>query len=121
MIDKRVTYARTVLDGLLESLDAAVRIARWPENEGVPPALQLSADQLAERLGNANRVLADKFVGAPTVTKIMQEMSTAIALLDAAYLEYRGAMAGTDAERQEGVSTLEAGLVKVRDNPRLWS
>lgn len=121
MIDKRVTYARTVLDGLCESLDAAVRIARWPENEGVPPALQNSADQLAERLGNANRVVADKFVGAPTVTKIMQEMSNAIRGLDAAYLEYRGAMAGTAAERQEGASLLEAGLARVRDNPRLWS
>jgi hypothetical protein len=121
MMDKRVAYRRDVLEGLLDSLEATMRLARWPEAEAVPPALKSSAATLSERLGVANRLTNDQVQGAPTAKKAMEEISKAIRYLDGVYVEYRKSMGGSPAEQLEGAGQLEAGIARVRGNSRLWS
>jgi hypothetical protein len=121
MMDKRVAFQRDVLEGLLESLDAALRVERWPEQEAAPPALQASAANLHERLGVANRLAKDTVTGAPAAKRIMEEICTAIRFLDDAYVKYRRGLSGSLAEQQEAAGQLESGIARVRGNSRLWS
>jgi hypothetical protein len=114
MKDRRVAYVRGVLGELVESLDATVRIARWNGDEAVPPPLRASAEMLVERLGKANRLAADKFVGSPVAVKAISELSTAITRLDNAFVAYRN---GSD--RDATVTALDAEIERVRSEVNL--
>lgn len=103
MNDQRVAAFRKALNSLVESLDATVRVARWPAPEAIPAPLENSAAQLLDRLGCANRFAADRYHGAPPVVLCMTAMSAATRVLDAAYLEYRRHLAGF--ERGAGPSS----------------
>jgi hypothetical protein len=114
MKDRRVAYVRGVLGELVESLDATVRIARWNGEEVVPPPLRASANLLVERLSKANRLAADKFVGAPSAVRAISELSTAITRLDNAFVAYRN---GSD--REATVLALDAEIERVRADVNL--
>jgi hypothetical protein len=114
MKDQRVSYLRATLDGLVESLEATLRIARWEGPDGVPEPLRLSAAQLVDRLGTANRLAADRYTGSPKVVEALSTMSSAIQRLDAAFVVYRRGTAGTDAQREEGSLALDAEIDRVR-------
>jgi hypothetical protein len=121
MKDQRVAYFRTVLDGLVESLDATVRVSRWQGAESVPEPLAKAAAQLVERLGAANRLAAGKFTGSPVVVASVAAMSGAIQKLDTAFVEYRRGLAGTTAQKQEAALALDAELDGVRQDAHRWS
>jgi hypothetical protein len=109
MKDRRVAYVRGVLNELVESLDATVRIARWQDEEMVPPPLRASAELLVERLSKANRLAADRFVGSPVAVRAISEFSTAISRLDLAFVAYRNA-----SDREDTVLALDAEIARVR-------
>ena len=98
MKDPRVSYARSVLSELVESLDATIRIGRW-SGEEVPVPLRTSAGLLVDRLGKANRLAASRFVGAPRSAAAFSAVSSAIQRLDLAFVAYRNAMDKAEAER----------------------
>src|SRR5258708_9573871 len=89
--DPRIVMFRTALEALLESLDAIVRIARWPQggDEAIPEPLHKSASQLVARLGAAGRLASGKFVGAPGVVASSAAIRSAVRDLDTAYVAYR--------------------------------
>jgi hypothetical protein len=89
MKDQRVDYFRKLLQSLVESLEAEVRVGRWEGPEAVPEPLQKSASKLVERLTAANRLASDKFVGSTAVVASLTAMSGAARRLDAAYVESR--------------------------------
>ena len=85
---------RGVFDGLVESLDATLRISRWTGTDLVPDPLKSAAAALVDRLGTANRLAADRFAGSPHVVASMVEISGGIKRLDNAYVEFRRSLAG---------------------------
>ena len=121
MKDQRVTFLRGVLEGLLESLDATIRIQRWTGTESVPEPLQKAAAQLLERLSAANRLAAGKFAGSPVVIASMQAISGAIQRLDVAFVEFRKSIAGTPAQKDEGALALDAAIDSVKSDSGRWA
>jgi len=121
MKDQRVAYFRKLLEQLLESLDATVRIARWQGPETIPEPLNVSAGKLLDRLGTANRLAADKYAGPPPVVACMSAMSSATQRLDAAYVEYRKSLEGTGAQKEEAAVLLDAELLSVKAESDRWS
>jgi hypothetical protein len=112
MKDRRVAYVRGVLTELVESLDATVRIGRWSDNnDGVPPPLRASAAQLVDRLGKANRLAADRFVGSPVAVAAISALSSAIQRLDLAYVAYRSAP-----NEEESAVALDTEIARVRSD-----
>jgi hypothetical protein len=118
MKDRRVAYVRSVLTELVESLDATMRIARWPANgagaEAVPAPLRASVALLVERLGKANRLAADKFVGSPRSVAALTAMSSAITRLDRAYVAYL-----RDPDEEETAIALGTEIARVRADTEL--
>jgi hypothetical protein len=114
MKDRRVAYFRGALGELLESLDATLRIARWRDEESVPAPLRPRAALLPERLGKANRLAADRFVGSPIAARAVSELAGAIQRLDLAFVAYRNAP-----ERDDMASALDTEIAKVRSSVEL--
>jgi hypothetical protein len=109
MKDRRVAYFRGALGELLDSLDATLRIARWRDEDAVPAPLRTSASLLPERLGKANRLAADRFVGSPIAVQAVSELSSAIQRLDLAFVAYR-----TAPDKLDNASALDAEIARVR-------
>jgi hypothetical protein len=118
MKDQRVAYYRGVLDALLESLDATVRISRWKDADGVPDPLQQSAAKLVERLGAANRLASCKVVGVSRVVTSLTGISSAIQHLDAAYVQYRHRIDEMPTERDEAAVALDTEISGVKAEAR---
>ena len=114
MKDQRVPTLRRTLEALMESLDATARLSRWDSNEPAPEPLRESAAKLGERLSAANRLAADKFVGAGPVIASLSGMSGAIKRLDAAYVQYRDRLEATPAERDAASVALDEELGGVK-------
>ena len=90
MRDSRVKFYRTALDGIVESLEAVVTIARWEDPaQAIPSELRESAEKLVQRLGAANRLSTDTFVGAAHDVAKLVAIRAAMKRLDGAYLTYR--------------------------------
>jgi hypothetical protein len=121
MNDRRVAYMRGVLDGLVESLDATVRISSWTGTESVPEPLEQNAARLNERLGVANRLATDKFAGSPAVLAAITAMSGAISRLDVAFVAYRRTQAGSADQKTQGAHTLDQELAGVRADAHRWA
>ena len=121
MKDQRVVFLRGVLEGLVESLDATLRISRWSDAEAIPEPLKVAAAQLVDRLGTANRLAAGKFNGSPVVVNAAAAMSAAIQRLDTAFVEFRRTLGGTPAQKDEGVLALEAELGNVKADAASWA
>ena len=113
MKDQRVAHFRKLLDSLVESLEADVRIMRWEGPEAVPEPLQKSAGELVSRLKAANRLASETFAGPPAVVASLTAMSGAARRLDAAYLESRkGAEAARPPDDSIRTLTEEIDAVK---------
>ena len=80
---------RSTVDGLIESLEAVIRLSRWNGTEPKPEPLVTSASKLLERLGAADRLSAAKFQGPATDVVKVNAICEAMKRLDAAYLVYR--------------------------------
>jgi hypothetical protein len=105
---------RRVLEALLESLDATVRIARWEPGESVPEPLERSAAQLVDRLGAANKLAAGKFVGAPAFVASSTAIADAIQRLDGAFVAYRQHMDVAPSEHEAAAIALDAEIGRVK-------
>lgn len=89
MRDRRLKVFEEAVDGLVESLDATVRLARWTGNEPKPQPLVASAGKLIERLGAASRLATARFQGPPTDVAKVTAMCAALKRLDDAHVAYR--------------------------------
>lgn len=121
MNDLRVAAFRKALTGLLDSLDATVRVARWTGPDAVPAPLENSAAKLLDHLGAANRFAADRYLGAPPVVACMTAMSAATKVLDAAYVEYRRHLAGSSEELGRAAMALDHEIDAVKATSARWS
>lgn len=114
MKDARVTTFRNALEGLIESLDATVRVTRWSEVESVPEPLKESASRLLARLGTADRLAAASFTGTVADVARVAAMRTAMRRLDAAYVAYRQQLTAPTADRDRAATTLGAEIDEVK-------
>ena len=121
MNDQRVAAFRKALTGLMESLDATVRVARWPGPEAIPAPLEDSASKLLDRLGSANRFAADRYLGSAPVVTCMSAMSAATKDLDAAYVEYQRHLAGSSEELARAAMALDHEIDAVKATSARWS
>ena len=110
MKDPRVTTYRKALEGLLESLDATLRIERWPQGDSPPEPLKQSASELVSRLGTAGRLASSRFAGAVADVSRVDSMRAAMRRLDTAYVAYRTGIGGNDLQRDEAQSSLRAEI-----------
>ena len=108
MRDARIATFREALEGLIESLDATVRVGRWAETEGVPEPLKESASRLVARLGTAGRLSSASFTGTKADIERVNAMRTAMRRLDEAYVAYRQRVAGPPSERDRAATALGA-------------
>jgi hypothetical protein len=117
--DPRIVSFRTALESLIESLDATLRIARWEEGgEPIPDPLRLSAEQLEDRLGSANRLASAKFVGAPAVVATSNAIREAVRDLDTAFVAYRKRADGD--QRAEAVIELDGEVGRIKLDAHRW-
>ena len=121
MKDQRLTFFRNTFEALVESLDATVRLARWNSTEAVPDPLRQSATQLLDRLGTANRLATGKFQGSPTVVASMTAIATAIARLDAAFVQYRKITETAPAQKDEAANQLDSEIGNVKADAEKWA
>jgi hypothetical protein len=89
MKDQRLRVFESAVEGLIDSLQAVVRLARWTGDEPKPEPLVSSAAKLLDRLGTADRLASSKFQGKPSEATRVAAMCAAMKRLDAAYLAYR--------------------------------
>lgn len=116
MKDERLQVFRSAVDGLIESLDAVVRLARWDDAEAKPAPLVALASKLPERLGTGSRLATAKFMGTATQVTKVDAMRDVLKRLDVAYLAYRDDQAAPDA-----ASSLESELAASSAAAASWS
>jgi len=120
MKDQRLNVFRGTIEGLLESLDAFVRVSRWNESGTPPEPLNSAASKLIDRLGTANRLSAGTFVGTQSDNGKVLAMCTAMKRLDAAYVVYRQQTQWAPDRRVSASATLEAEIGEVRSTAHEW-
>jgi hypothetical protein len=120
MKDQRLKVFRGAIDGLLESLDAFVRVSRWTEPGDPPEPLKSAAAKLVDRLGTAHRLSSGTFVGTPADTSKVTAMCGAMKRLDAAYVVYRQQLEWSPDQGNTAAGTLEAEIGEVRTGADEW-
>ena len=120
MKDHRIKVFRAAVEGLLESLDAYVRVERWTEPGEVPEPLHTAARRLVDRLGAADRLASGVFVGTAADANKVTAMCSAMKKLDAAYVSYRHQVDGTLNQGGADWAALEAEIGEVRDSAHQW-
>jgi hypothetical protein len=118
MKDSRVTVFRKTLEGLIESLDATVRLTRWSGEESIPEPLKVSASLLVDRLGTADRFASSTFNGAQADVARVNLMLSAMRRLDAAYVDYRQHLSQSATEREKAALALDAEIDAVKSDSR---
>jgi hypothetical protein len=121
MKDRRLEVFRTATQGLIESLDAVVRLARWVDADPPPEPLVSAAEKLVDRLGTADRLSSGKFNGSTGDNNKVAAMCLAMKRLDAAYVAYRRELVAQPTRTSDAVTALEveigattAGLAQAR-------
>jgi hypothetical protein len=118
MKDERVIFFRKALEGLIESLEATVRVTAWSGEDPVPAPLKESASRLVDRLGTADRLASGTFTGSAVDIARVKDMCVAMRRLDAAYVTYRQHV---EAEGGAAGMTLGAELEEVKADIRKLS
>ena len=116
MKDQRLKVFRGALEGLIESLDALVRVSRWSEADPPPDPLRAAASKLLDRLGTAGRLSSGAFVGTPSDATKVEAMFATMRRLDAAYVVYRKRMDQTPTAASDAAATLEADIAEATAN-----
>jgi hypothetical protein len=113
MRDQRLKVFRAALDGLLESLEALVRVARWSDATEAPPEpLRAAASKLTERLGVADRLTSSSFVGTPDDTVKVNSMCATMKRLDGAYVAYRKRVESEPGDTRGATTALESDIAE---------
>ncbi len=120
MRDQRLRVFRTAVDGLLESLDAVIRLSRWNEAESKPEPLVTAAAKLLDRLGAADRLAASHFNGPATDVAKVTAMRSAMKRLDGAYLAYCK-QSSSPAEKADAATALETEVSATSALANKWS
>ena len=116
MKDQRLKVFRGALEGLIESLDALVRVSRWSEADPPPDPLRAAASKLLDRLGTAGRLSSGTFVGTPSDANKVEAMFTTMRRLDAAYVVYRKRVDSAPTQASDAAATLEAEIGEATAN-----
>ncbi len=114
MRDARIALFRKTLEGLVESLDATVRLTRWAGGDSIPEPIKESASQLVMRLGTANRLASSTFAGSVLDQARVNGMLVAMRRLDAAYVVYRQGIERTPLDRESASAALNAEVDEVK-------
>jgi len=120
MKDQRLKVFRGALEGLIESLDALVRVSRWTEAEPPPEPLRAAAAKLLDRLGTAGRLSSGTFMGTPADTAKVNAMFATMKKLDAAYVGYRSRASSAPEQAAEAAATLEAEIAEATAGAAEW-
>lgn len=120
MKDERVAFFRKALEGLLESLDATVRVTRWSGAEVIPDPLQESAGRLVNRLGTADRLATSQFKGSIADVARVNAMTEAMRRLDTAYVAFRHRLEVKPGDSDVAALALHAELDEVKADARSW-
>jgi hypothetical protein len=120
MKDQRLNVFRSAVDGVIESLDALVRVSRWTEAEPPPEPLRTAVAKLVDRLGAADRLSSGAFLGSPTDVNKVTAMCTAMKKLDAAYVSYRKRIQSTPDQTVDAASALEAEIAETTATSATW-
>jgi hypothetical protein len=108
MKDHRLQVFRSAIEGLIESLEAVIRLSRWSDAEPKPAPLVLSAGKLQDRLGTAGRLSSASFRGTPAEVNKVGAMCVVLKGLDEAYVTYRQQLDSPGNENMgEAVAALE--------------
>ena len=111
MKDQRLKVFRTALDGLIESLDALVRVTRWSDTTEAPPEpLRVAVSKLTDRLGAADRLASSTFVGTPVDTTKVNDWCATMKRLDGAYVAYRKRLDSKPGEAADAAAALESDI-----------
>jgi hypothetical protein len=97
MKDQRLQVFRLAVEGLLESLDAFVRVSRWSEPEPPPEPLRTATD--------VNKVTA---------------MCLTMKRLDAAYVAYRQRVESVPDQARDAVAALEIEIGEATASSANW-
>jgi hypothetical protein len=116
MKDQRLKVFRGALEGLIESLDALVRVSRWSEADPPPDPLRTAAAKLLDRLGTAGRLSS----GTPTDTTKVNAMFATMRRLDVAYVSYRKRVESAPEQAGEAAATLEAEIAEATAGATEW-
>ena len=120
MKDQRLKVFRGALDGLVESLDALVRVSRWSEPDAPPEPLRSAASKLLDRLGTAGRLSSGTFVGTAADTLRVNAMFATMKRLDAAYVGYRKRVETAPGAPGAAEATLEAEIAEATASAAEW-
>src|SRR5215469_12613505 len=110
MKDNRLKVFQTAIEALLESLDAYVRVERWPESGDLPEPLHAAATKLNDRLAAADRLASGVFVGTPVDSRKVTAMCSAMRRLDAAYVTCRHQIERDPTQGANAWAALEAEI-----------
>jgi hypothetical protein len=119
MKDSRVTYYRKTLEGLLESLDATVRLKRWTGEESVPEPLKESASRLITRLGTVDRLASSQFKGNAADVARVNALVGAMRRLDTAYVAFCQESERGPREREKAAEVLGSAIDATRAEAQL--
>lgn len=120
MRDQRLSVFRAAVDGLIESLDAVVRLSRWSDGEPKPEPLVTAAAKLQDRLGAAERLVASRFAGTANDAAKVTAMCSALKRLDAAHLTYCKQSA-SKGEKAEATTALESEVSSTSALAASWT
>jgi len=112
MKDQRLKVFRGALDGLVESLDALVRVTRWTDPDAPPEPLRSAVSKLAERLGVADRLSSGTVVGSPADVNKVAAMCAAMKRLDTAYVAYRKRLDSKAGPVTDAAAALETDIAE---------
>lgn len=110
MKDRRLNTFRSTLDGLVESLEALVRVARWGDAEVPPEPLSTAVTELGARLAAADRLSSGTFVGSELDKQQVSAMCDTMKQLDLAYVAYQQRIDKAPEQRSTAVAALEADI-----------
>jgi hypothetical protein len=123
MKEHRLQVFRAAVEGLIESLEAVIRISRWTDAEPKPEPLVASASKLLDRLGSANRLSAARFQGSPAEVTKVAAICVVLKRLDAAYLLYRQQLETVQkgpATTSDAIAGLETELAALTEGSATW-
>jgi hypothetical protein len=106
---------RAAVLALVESMEAVVRVARWPAGETVPEPLVASARAVVERLAAADRFLASRYDGRNVDAASVAAMCDGARKLDVAYRAYRARANGSPRDVHAAALALEQELATVTE------
>lgn len=121
MKDQRIPFIRKALDGVLESLEATLRVKRWTGAEEIPEPLKRASDRLVERLTTADRLATTPFRGTPIDTGKVEAMVGAIRRLDAAYVAFRQVVERKPTDLETAATLLTEEIDHVKATSESWA